>query len=196
MSSSGRRPRADAARNRAALIEAARDAFATAGGDVSLEGVARAAGVGIGTLYRNFPTREDLVAAVYATELDAVLAAAEELRAAMPADAAFRAWIDRYAAFVAAKRGMAETLRVGALAETAETARTRERVNEAVEAFLRAGAEAGVLRSDVAADDVTAALVGAFLATRDAAQLSRLLDLLVDALQSRRGAGEEVRRPL
>jgi AcrR family transcriptional regulator len=185
----GRRaPRADAARNRAALVQAARAAFTTTGGDASLESIARSAGVGIGTLYRNFPTREDLAAAVYATELEAVLAAADRLRAMMPVDAAFRAWIDRYAAFVAAKRGMAETLRAGALAATAMTAHTRERMNEAVGIFLRVGAKTGVLRADVSADDVTTALVGVFLATRDTAdpaQVARLLDLLVDGLRPR-----------
>jgi AcrR family transcriptional regulator len=181
-----RRPRADAARNRAALVEAARTAFTTEGGDVSLEGIARAAGVGIGTLYRHFPSREELVAAVYASELDAFLAAADELRAGMPAEAAFRAWVDRYAQFIAAKRGMAETLRAGGLAETAVSARTRERVNAAVEAVLAAGAEAGVVRSDIAADDVTTALIGVFLATQDApdpAQATRLLGLVVDGLR-------------
>ncbi|MCX7522562.1 helix-turn-helix domain containing protein [Microbacterium sp. STN6] len=183
-----RAPRADAERNRTALVDAARHAFTTTGAGVSLEAIARAAGVGIGTLYRNFPTREDLIAAVYATELDAVVDAATELRARMPADAAFRAWIDRYAAFVSAKRGMAETMRAGALTATAITARTRERVNEAIEGFLREGRESGLLRSDALADDVTTTLVGVFLATSDTqddAQVTRLLGLLVDGLRPR-----------
>ncbi|MFW0786252.1 TetR/AcrR family transcriptional regulator [Gordonia sp. CPCC 206044] len=189
--SRARPPRADAARNRAALIEAARATFTTTGEDASLEGIARSAGLGIGTLYRNFPTREDLVAAVYATELDAVIEAADEFRTTAPADVSFRAWLDRYAEFVAAKRGMAETLRAGALTTTAQTARTRDRVNDAVGTFLRAGAQSGLLRDDVTADDVTTALVGVMLAVRDSdddAQLSRLLDLLVDGLRPRAGS--------
>lgn len=183
-----RAPRADAARNRALLVDAARAAFASGGEQVSLEAIARQAGVGIGTLYRNFPTREDLIAAVYASELDAVIAAADGLHDARPADVALRTWLDRYAAFVMTKRGMAESLRAGALADAANTAHTRERVNGAVEAFLWAGAQTGVLRGDLAADDVTTALVGLFLATRDVAdpaQIARLLDLLVDGLRAR-----------
>ncbi|OJX73897.1 TetR/AcrR family transcriptional regulator [Leifsonia sp. 71-9] len=183
-----RAPRADAARNRALLVDAARAAFASGGEQVSLEAIAREAGVGIGTLYRNFPTREDLIAAVYASELDAVIAAADGLHDARPADVALRTWLDRYAAFVMTKRGMAESLRAGALADAANTAHTRERVNGAVGAFLQAGAQTGVLRGDLAADDVTTALVGLFLATRDVAdpaQIARLLDLLVDGLRAR-----------
>lgn len=187
-SARSRAPRADAARNRAVLVEAARSAFASGGDEVSLESIARAAGVGIGTLYRNFPTREDLVAAVYASELDAVTAAGEELLAAGRADEGLRAWLERYAAFVTTKRGMAESLRPGALADAARAARTRERVNGVVAAFLEAGSRSGALRGDLAADDVSTALVGVFLATRDVAdrdQIARLLDLLVDGLRPR-----------
>ncbi|MFF2052722.1 TetR/AcrR family transcriptional regulator [Leifsonia sp. NPDC058194] len=188
-----RAPRADAARNRALLVEAARAAFAAGGDQASLDAIARAAGVGIGTLYRNFPTREDLVAAVYASELDAVIAAAAEggdtgPDEGRPADAGLRTWMDRYAEFVMAKRGMAESLRAGALADAANTAHTRERVNGAIAGYLKAGAATGVLRGDLAADDVTTALVGVFLATRDVAdreQIARLLDLLVDGLRPR-----------
>lgn len=180
-------PRADATRNRAALIEAARRAF-TDEGDASLDGIARAAGVGIGTLYRHFPTRQDLIAAVYAAELDAVIDSADRLRERGPADAAFRRWLDRYAAFSAAKRGMAEALHAGAFTAAAESARTRERVRATVAAFLRAGAEQGAFRDDVEAEDVTAAIVGVFLTTRDApdpGQAARLLDLLIDGLRPR-----------
>ncbi|TCK59757.1 TetR/AcrR family transcriptional regulator [Curtobacterium sp. PhB136] len=189
MSSLGttRRPRADAARNRAALVDAARTAFTTAGEDASLEAVARAAGVGIGTLYRNFPTREDLVAAVYGAELDAVLGTVDALLADPPADRALRAFADRYARFVAAKRGMAETVRVGAIRGAAETAHTRERVNAAVQRFLDAGALDGTLRSDMVADDVTAALIGVLLSTRDTEdpeQTGRLLDIVVGGLRA------------
>jgi AcrR family transcriptional regulator len=186
--SRARAPRVDAARNRAALLDAARDAFTTTGSDASLEAIARAAGVGIGTLYRNFPTREELMAAVYAAELDAVIAAADALPTTMPPDEAFRAWITRYSAFMATKRGMAEALRSGGLAAAATANRTRERVRAAVAGFLQAGADAGTLRADVSADDVTTALVGILLATRDTpdpAQTERLLDLLVDGLRPR-----------
>lgn len=179
-----RAPRADAARNRAALVQAARQAFTTAGETASLEAIARAAGVGIGTLYRNFPTREDLVAAVYASELDDVLATADRLRGSLPPETALRSWLDRYADFFATKRGMVAALRAGTLSGAAATANTRERVNAAMASLLRAGAEAGTLREDVSADDVTTAMLGIFLATDDPEQTTRLLHLLVQSLRA------------
>src|SRR6185312_1176153 len=109
----GKSPRADATRNRDRLLQVAREAFAAADGPVSLEGVARAAGVGIGTLYRHFPTREALVEAVYAAELDDVTGSVAGLLERLPPDAALRAWMGRYAGFAAAKRGMVDTLRAG-----------------------------------------------------------------------------------
>lgn len=197
-----RRPRADAARNRQRIVDAAQAAFAAGGGDVSLEGIARAAGVGIGTLYRNFPTREDLVAAVYQAELDAALTVADELLsaasaattgdgpgAARPTAAeALRVFTGRYAEFIATKHGLAETVRAGALRGVAQTADTRARVNAVVQRFLDAGAADGSLRDDLLADDVTAALVGVLLTTRDVrdmGQTSRLLDILSAGLSSR-----------
>lgn len=180
-----RRPRADAARNRAAILEAARCAFTAAGEDASLEGIARSAGVGIGTLYRNFPTREELVAAVYASELDGVLATVPELLARHAPDVALRAFLDTYAGFIATKRGMAESVRAGAIRSAAESAGTRRRVNEAVGVILAAGMEQGVFRPGTEADDVTAAMIGVFLTTANSAdpeQTGRLLDLLVRGL--------------
>lgn len=184
--SAARRPRADAARNRAALLDAAR-ATLGAGEKLTLDAVARTAGVGIGTLYRHFPTREDLVAAVYVAELESVLEAAGRARADLPAGDALRAWMHRYAGFVATKHDLAESLRAGALAGAAEAARTRERVVEVIGAFLRDGAEAGVLRPGLDAEDVTTAMIGLLLVTRDVpddAQIGRLLDLLVEGLRA------------
>ena len=185
--STGRRPRADAARNRAALLAAARQTLGS-GEKLTLDAVARNAGVGIGTLYRHFPTREDLVAAVYVAELEAVLDAAERMRAELPAGDALRTWMHRYAGFISTKHDLAESLRAGALAGTAEAARTRERVVEAVAAFLRDGEAAGVLGPGLAAEDVTSAMIGLLLVTRNApddGQIGRLLDLLVDGLRAR-----------
>ena len=185
ITSAARRPRADAARNRAAILDAARTAFTAAGEDASLEAIARSAGVGIGTLYRNFPTREELVAAVYASELDAVLATVPGLLARHTADVALRAFLDTYAGFIATKRGMAESVRAGAIRSAAESADTRRRVNEAVGLILAAGAEQGVFRDGTSADDVTAAMIGVFLTTANSAdpgQTGRLLDLLVRGL--------------
>src|ERR1700749_3973841 len=98
-------PRSDAQKNRERLLAAATAAFKGADGQVSLEAVARHAGVGIGTLYRHFPTREDLVEAVYLSELDRLLAGAPKLLATKPPDLALRAWMDRFAAWVEGKQG-------------------------------------------------------------------------------------------
>src|SRR5690348_774552 len=103
--------RSDARRNRERLLQAATAAFTAHGGSVALESIAREAGVGIGTLYRHFPNREALVEAIYRAELADVAAAAGQLLTRHPPKVALRRWRDRYASFVAAKRGMAESLR-------------------------------------------------------------------------------------
>ncbi len=172
--------RADARRNREKLIEVATAAFAAAdGGSMSLESIARDAGVGIGTLYRHFPTREALVEAVYRAELAEVAAAAGQLLPRYPPKAALRRWMDRYASFVAAKRGMAESLRALFDAGAVHPNQTRASIVGAVEMLLKAGADDGSLRSDVGADDVVSSLLGIFLASASPDQTARLLDLLV-----------------
>jgi len=179
--------RADARRNRDTIVAAARAAFAAADDSVPLEGIARDAGVGIGTLYRHFPTREALVEAVYAAELDDVTGSAPSLLAKLPPDAALRAWMDRYAEFSARKRGMMGTLRAGWSAGRI-TPRTRERINAAITAILDAGTQSGAFRDDVEADDITSMLLGVFLSTAQSGptdQTWRLLDLLVDAIRPR-----------
>lgn len=113
MSPPGRPLRADAKRNREHLVAVAREAFATADTAVPLESIAREAGVGIGTLYRHFPTRDALFEAVYAAELDDLTTSAPALLGELPPDAALRAWLGRYAQFVAMKRGMVDALRTG-----------------------------------------------------------------------------------
>jgi len=178
--------RSDARRNRDKIVAVARTAFTVAYDTVPLEGIAREAGVGIGTLYRHFPTREALVEAVYAAELDDVTDSAPALLGEFPPDVALRAWLDRYAQFFMVKRGMINTLRAGWSAGRI-TPRTRERINAVVTMFLSAGARSGSLRADVQADDVTAMLLGIFLSTAPndtPEQTGRLLDLLVDAVRS------------
>ena len=180
--------RAHARRNREKLVAVAREAFAAADDTVPLEGIARAAGVGIGTLYRHFPTREALVEAVYGAELHDVATSAPALLDRWPPDVALRTWMDGYAAFVAKKRGMADTLRAGWASGRIATPTTRERITAAIALILTAGAETGSLRADVRPDDVTAMLLGVFLTTAAGGtpeQTGRLLDLLVDALRPR-----------
>ncbi|MEV7098809.1 TetR/AcrR family transcriptional regulator [Amycolatopsis sp. NPDC051045] len=182
----GRSVRSDARRNRDKLVAVARAAFATADGTVALEAVAREAGVGIGTLYRHFPTREALVEAVYAAELDDVTASAPALLDELPPEEALRAWMDRYAAFVATKRGMADVLRASVASGRIATPATRQRLTAAIGAILDAGAKAGTLRADTDPEDVTLLLLGVFLSTsgdQDAERTGRMLDLILAALR-------------
>jgi AcrR family transcriptional regulator len=177
--------RADARRNRDRLVAVATSAFADADATVPLEDIARAAGVGIGTLYRHFPTREALVEAVYATELDEITRSAAVLLEQLPPDAALRAWMNRYAQFAELKRGLVDTLRAGWAAGRLATPTTRERVTGAIATILTAGAEAGVFREDTDPDDITTLLLGVFLSTAPNSskdQVERLLDLILDAL--------------
>jgi AcrR family transcriptional regulator len=172
--------RSDARRNREKLLEAATAAFTVADGrPVSLESIARDAGVGIGTLYRHFPNREALVEAIYRAELAEVAAAAERLLKRHPPKTALRRWMDRYASFVAAKRGMAESLHAMFDSGAMQPSQTRDSIAGAVDLLLRAGADDGSLRSDVQADDVVSSLIGIFLASGSSEQTGRLLDLLV-----------------
>jgi AcrR family transcriptional regulator len=189
----GRPVRRDARRNREKLIATAQAAFAAADGPVALEAIARQAGVGIGTLYRHFPTREDLVDAVYAAELDDVTASVSTLLDQFPADRALRAWMGRYSTFVATKRGMMETLRAG-FASGRIAPPSRERVTGTIATILARGAADGTLRADVDPDDVTTMLIGVFLtitAGGPQEQTGRLLDLLLDALRPRTGTPEQ-----
>jgi AcrR family transcriptional regulator len=181
-----RRPRADAERNRARLLDAARAAFASGQAAVSLEQVAREADVGIGTLYRHFPTRESLVEALYRQELADLCASADDLLAAHAPDEALRAWMDRFAGYVTAKREMADALRAVFASGAVTVSEARERLTIAVRAILAAGVAAGTLRADVRPEDVVAMVVGAFTATSldgGHEQLNRMLDLLMDAIR-------------
>ena len=172
--------RADARRNRERLLEVAAAAFSAAdGSQVSLEAIARDAGVGIGTLYRHFPSRDLLVEAVYRAELAEVAAAADQLLARYPPKAALRRWMDRYASFVAAKRGMADSLRTMVESGAVQINQMHARIVAAVDLLLQAGAADGSLRSDVAADDVVSSLIGIFITSRSPDQTGRMLDLLV-----------------
>ncbi len=172
--------RSDARRNREKLLEVATAAFAAADGrTVSLESIARDAGVGIGTLYRHFPNREALVEAVFRTGLVEVAAAAERLLKRHPPKTALRRWMDRYASFVAAKRGMAESLHAMFNSGAVQGHETRASIVGAVDVLLQAGRDDGSLRSDVQADDVVSSLIGIFLASGSPEQTGRLLDLLV-----------------
>ena len=186
--------RADARRNRTLILACARELFASAVTPVTLEAVAQAAGVGIGTLYRHFPTREALVEAVYHDELDEVIQSTEGLLAQNPAAVALRAWLTRYARFMVTKRG----LHRGGAPTVLATPQTRERITGALQTLMQAGVTDGTLRADVSPSDVVTNLLGIFLATAtdaDGAQADRLLTLLVDALHSQPATPDEKSSP-
>jgi AcrR family transcriptional regulator len=153
---------------------------------VSLNAIAQRPGVGIGTLYRHFPTREALVEAAYRDELTRLCASADELLAADPLEVAMRAWMGRFADYVATKRGMADTLRAVVASGAITSSETREGLTAAIKTLLDAGARSGTLRADVEAGDVFAGLAGIFLASGgpgDRERASRLLDLMMDGLR-------------
>jgi AcrR family transcriptional regulator len=177
--------RADARRNRDRLLAVAVRAFSQDGPDVPLDAIAREAGVGIGTLYRHFPTREALVEAAYRTELDRLCDAAPALLAELPPEQALRAWMDRFVDYMTTKRGMADALKALIASGGNPYAHSRDRMLAAVESLLAAGATAGTLRDDVTAADVLAGLSGVTLAAHQRDQAGRLLDLLLDALRPR-----------
>ena len=181
-----RSPRADAERNRARLLDAARATFAAGSAPVPLEQIAREAGVGIGTLYRHFPTREALVEALYRRELADLCASADDLLAAHAPEQALRAWMERFADYVRAKREMADTLRAVFASGAMTVSQAREELTAAVQTILNAGVDAGTLRDDVRAEDVVAMIVGMFTATSLAGgheQLERMFGLLMDAVR-------------
>jgi AcrR family transcriptional regulator len=178
--------RADAQRNRDKLLAAATEAFAEEGEDVALEAIAARAGVGIGTLYRHFPNRDALIVAAYEHEVDALCAAAADLLAALPADEALRAWADRFADYMATKRGMGNALRAAAASDTPLFAVTRERILGALRLLLDAGAQAGTLRADVDPTDVMRVISGIWYLPsgpewRD--DVGRMLGLVIDGLR-------------
>ena len=188
---SNRPLRADAQRNRDRLLEVAVRAFSEDGPDVTLDSIAKRAGVGIGTLYRHFPTREALIEATYRNELARLCDGVPQLLDTMPADAAARVWMDRFVDYMTTKRGMADALRVVIASGGTPYAHSLERLLGAIATLLEAGAAAGTVRPDVEPHDVLTGLNGVSLAAgapeqRD--QARRLLNLLMDGLRYRPAA--------
>ncbi|MGY5053264.1 TetR/AcrR family transcriptional regulator [Streptomyces sp. 900105755] len=178
-----RRPhRKDAARNYDALVTAAREAFAERGADVSLEDVARRAGVGIGTLYRNFPTRRDLFESVYADEVNALCRAAVELARLEPWEA-LRAWLDRFTGYMVTKRAVREALND----ESEIFQACRESMYAAGGPLLERAQKAGVVRTDMEIGDLLR-MVSGITATAfdDDAQRDRVLGIALDGVRTGR----------
>ena len=177
--------RADAKANHDRLLEVAARAFAREGTGASLKAIAQEAGVGIGTLYRRFPTRETLVEATYRNEVGRICGAVPQLLSELPSTTALREWMDRFVDFMAAKHGMADTLKVVLLSADDLRLETRGLLTDAVSALLAAGIADDSIRSDADAHDVLMALGGITLIAGDAEQRElarRLISLLLDGL--------------
>jgi len=184
-----RKPRADALRNRERVLEAAKDVFSAGGPEASLEAVARRAGVGIGTLYRHFPTREALFEAVYRREVQHLWELAEQLKSEGEPVAALRRWLRSNVEFVATKKGMSAALALAVQGSSELHAYAFDRLTKAVAALLGRAVAAGEIRSDVSPEDLLRALVGmCYLHDQPGWQASvlRLLDVFVDGLRIHR----------
>jgi AcrR family transcriptional regulator len=192
-----RKPRADAVRNRERVLEAAKAVFSAGGPDASLEAVARRAGVGIGTLYRHFPTREALFEAVYRREVEQLGELAEQLKHEPEPVEALRRWLRSNVEFVATKKGMSAALALAAHGKSSELiAFSFERLTKAVGALLGRAVAAGEIRADVSPEDLLRALIGmCYLHDQPGWQASviRLLDVFIDGLRVR---GDAVPAPL
>jgi AcrR family transcriptional regulator len=180
-----RRVRADVQRNLDALLQAAKTVFATSGVDAPVREIAEQAGVGVATLYRHFPQRADLVAAVFRREMDACADLAPVLSAAHAPFDALAQWMQRYAAFVATKRGLAAILHSGDPAFDTLPAHFEKRLRPALRALLDAATAAGEVRADVDADELLGAVASLCMSAHNAApgRAERMVALLVDGLR-------------
>jgi AcrR family transcriptional regulator len=181
-----RKPRADAIRNRERVLEAAKAVFSQGGPEASLEMVARRAGVGIGTLYRHFPTREALYEAVYRHEVEQLVELAEQLETKVVPVEALRRWLRAGVEFMATKKGMAAALAMAAQGSPDLAAYSLDRLTRAVGELLQRAAAAGEIRVDIGPEDMLRALVGMCYAhDRPGWQVKvlRLVDVFIDGLR-------------
>jgi AcrR family transcriptional regulator len=185
-----RKPRADAQRNRDGLLEAAKAAFAEVGPEASLDEIARRASVGIGTLYRHFPTRDAIVEAVYRREVQQLADAAPRLSETLPPAEALRAWMRVFIDYIAAKKVIAPALKSLVGADSALYADSSARINGAIALLVDRARASGDIRPDADSADLLRALIG-FAYVNSApdweASALRLIDLLIDGLRSQWG---------
>jgi AcrR family transcriptional regulator len=184
-----RRLRADAQRNVDSLLEAAKAVFGTSGVDAPAKQIADLAGVGVGTLYRHFPQRSDLVKAVFQRGVDACADAATTLAAAHEPGAALALWLHRYTEFLATKRGLAAALHSGDPAYSALPAYFMQRLGPALGSLLEAATASGEIRAGISAKDILHAVANLCVPVpgEGIAYSQRMVALLIDGL--RYGAG-------
>lgn len=178
--------RADARRNIDALLEAAMAVFASSGVDAPVREIAEQAGVGVGTLYRHFPQRSDLIVAVFRNEVDACAGAATAIAAGHEPGEALARWMQRYVDFIAAKRGLAAALSSGDPAFESLPNYFLDRIHPALQGLLDAAAEAGEVRPDVDARELLIAAARLCSVDRHGGspeQARRMVALLVDGLR-------------
>lgn len=191
-----RKPRADAVRNRERVLEAAKIVFNAGGPEASLEAVAKRAAVGIGTLYRHFPTREDLFEAVYRREVEQLSELAEQLRSAKDPVDALRRWLRSNVEFVATKKGMSAALALTFQSSSELAAFSMDRLTKAIGSLLDRAVAAGQMRGDVSPEDLLRALVGmCYMHDQPGWQSSvlRMLDVFVDGLRVQPAAKAKAR---
>lgn len=180
-----RHVRADAQRNLDALLEAAIEVFATSGADAPVREIAVKAGVGVGTLYRHFPQRSDLIVAVFQREVGACADAAPILAADFEPVEAVGKWLERFTGFIATKRGLATALHSGDPAYDALPSYFQSRLVPALSSLLETASAAGEIRADVGAEELLSAVASlcmhAYKQGPDHAR--RMVGLLVDGLR-------------
>lgn len=184
-----RKPRADGRRNRERLVETAKAAFAELGVDVSLDEIARRTGVGIGTLYRHFPTREAIVAAVYRREVEQLAGAAERLLGSMSPGAALHEWMRLFVGYIATKKLIASALSSIVASTTELYASSGAKITGAMSLLVERAAANGDIRPDADPTDLLRALVGFTYGNTSPgweASARRLIDILMDGLQAPR----------
>lgn len=188
---SPRRRRADAQRNIDALLEAARAVFATSGVDAPAKEITDLAGVGVGTLYRHFPQRSDLVKAVVESGIDAVADAGPALSAEHEPAEALTRWVDRFTELLGTKRGLASALHSGDPAFEGLPGYFLQRLGPTLQALLDAAAESGAIRADLGAEDLLYAITQLCrpVPGRGLEHSRRLVAVLLDGLRYRQVTG-------
>lgn len=156
-----RKPRADALRNRERILEVAKKSFTRHGADASMDEIAKQAGVGPGTLYRHFPTRDALIEAVYRSEVEKLAAAGPKFAASMPPMEALRAWLLLFVDYVAAKHIIAPALNSVAGGPSRLYEGSRSLVRGALEELVNRAKKKGDVRKDIDASDLLRAVIGA-----------------------------------
>ena len=182
-----RKPRLDAVRNRERVLEAAKTVFSAGGPEASLEAVARTAGVGIGTLYRHFPTREALFEAVYLREVQQLADLAEQLKQKAQPVEALRQWMRSIVKFVATKKGMSTALALAAYQNSDLFSYSFNQLTRAVGGLLDRAVAAGEIRADISPEDLLRALIGmCYMHDQPGWQTSvlRLVDVFIDGLRT------------